>query len=108
MMHLPHDESMTEEKKHRFTAHIADAEPFAFTISLDEEPVFRRAAYHVNELWKKMSAEQPGKTSHDVLAKVALAFAELYYRKADQLSRQTDLLDKFEKELDEILVKIDD
>ena len=98
---------MNEEKKHRFTAHIADAEPFVFSIGLSEEPVFRRAAFHVNELWKKMSAEQPGKSSHDVLAKVALAFAELYYRKADQLAQQTSLLDKFEKDLDEILIKID-
>ena len=44
---------MNEEKKHRFTATIADLEPFVFSISASEEPIFRRAAFHVNELIKK-------------------------------------------------------
>lgn len=98
---------MEDEKKHRFTAKIADAEPFVFNIGLSEEPVFRRAEYHVNELWRKMCREQPGRSSHYILAKVALAFAELYYRKAEQLNAQTAMLDGFEKQLDEILLQID-
>lgn len=98
---------MEEEKKHRFTAKIADVEPFGFNIALSEEPVFRRAEYHVNDLWRKMCREQPGRSSHYVLAKVALAFAELYYRKAEQLSAQSSLLDDFEKQLDKILLQID-
>lgn len=98
---------MENEKKHRFTAKIADVEPFGFNIAQSEEPVFRRAEYHVNELWRKMCREQPGRTSHYVLAKVALAFAELYYRKAEQLNSQTELLDGFEKELDSLIIQID-
>ncbi len=98
---------MEDEKIHRFTAKIADAEPFAFNIALNEEPVFRRAEYHVNELWRKMCREQPGRSSHYILAKVALAFAELYYRKAEQLNTQAALLDGFEKQLDDMLLQID-
>lgn len=98
---------MDDEKKHRFTAKIADVEPFVFNIGLSEEPVFRRAEYHVNELWRKMCREQPGRSSHYILAKVALAFAELYYRKAEQLGSQSALLDDFEKQLDDILLQID-
>lgn len=98
---------MDEETKHRFTAQIADVEPFVFTISLSEEPVFRRAAYHVNELWRKMCAEQPGKSSHYVLAKVALAFAELYYRKAEQLASQSQMLADFESNIDRILLDME-
>lgn len=78
-----------------------------FSISLSEEPVFRRAAYHVNELWRKMCAEQPGKSSHYVLAKVALAFAELYYRKAEQLASQSQMLADFETKLDRILLDME-
>ena len=78
-----------------------------FTISLSEEPVFRRAAYHVNELWRKMCAEQPGKSSHYVLAKVALAFAELYYRKAEQLASQSQMLADFESNIDRILLDME-
>lgn len=82
-------------------------EPFGFNVTQSEEPVFRRAEYHVNELWRKMCREQPGRTSHYILAKVALAFAELYYRKAEQLNAQSALLDDFEKELDKMLLQVD-
>lgn len=95
---------MNEEKQHRFTATIADVEPFAFNIKLSEEPIFRKAAYHVNKLWQQMQADQPGKSSHYALAKVALAFAELYYRKSEQLAAQAKLLEDFEHDLDEILM----
>ncbi len=98
---------MNEDKLHRFTAHIADVEPFVFNIKLSEEPVFRRAVYHVNEFWTKMSREQPGKDSHYILAKVALAFAELYYRKADQMVEQQRLMEDFEQKLDSLLIKLD-
>lgn len=100
---------MTNEdaQRHRFTAKIADAEPFAFMIELSEEPIYRRAAYMVNTQWKKYMESQPGKSSHYALAKTALAFAELYYRKSEQLNAQTALLDDFEKELDKILLAMD-
>lgn len=98
---------MDVKKTHKFTAKIADVEPFAFTISEDEEPVFRRAEYHVNQLWQKMCREQPGRSSHYILGKVALAFAELCYRKAEQLDAQSALLDDFEKRLDEFLLATD-
>lgn len=99
---------MNEEKRHRFTATIADVEPFVFTIAASEEPIFRKAAYHVNSLWQKMRNDQPGKSSHYVLAKVALAFAELYYRKSEQLVSQSKMLEEFESELDRLLLKMDD
>lgn len=98
---------MDDRNKHKFTARIADLEPFVFSVELSEEPVFRRAAYHVNELWKRMCSEQPGRSSHYILGKVALAFAELYYRKAEQLAAQGQLLDDFEKQLDSFLLQID-
>ncbi len=99
---------MSEEKKHRFTANIADVEPFAFSTTLEEETIYRKAAYHVNELWKKMSHDQPDKSSKYILAKVALAFAELYYRKTEQLTNQSQLLDDFERDLDKILFAMDE
>lgn len=95
---------MTDEKLHRFTAKIADVEPFAFPIKLDEEEIYRKAVYHVNKLWNSHRDAQPGKSSHYALAKVALAFAELYYRKSDQLAAQSAVLDDFERELDDILM----
>ena len=95
------------KKLHKFTAKIADVEPFVFSISSEEEPVFRKAAYHVNELWQRMLHDQPSKSSHYAMAKTALAFAELYYRKSEQLSAQSDMLDQFEKQLDRILLSME-
>lgn len=98
---------MKDDKLHRFTAKIADVEPISFPIKLEEEEIFRKAAYHVNKLWQNNLAAQPGKSSHYALAKVALAFAELYYRKAEQLSAQSKMLDDFEQELDNILMAME-
>ncbi|MDE6288963.1 MAG: cell division protein ZapA [Muribaculaceae bacterium] len=96
---------MNEEKKHKFTARIGDVEPFVFDLTLSEEEIFRKATFHVNELWNRFRAKQPNKSSQYVLAKVALAFAELYYRKSEQLSAQKRMLDEFEKTLDEVLLE---
>lgn len=98
---------MNEEKRHRFTTKIADVEPFVFSITLEEEPIFRKAAFHVNQYWKEMQQKQPGKSSHYALAKVALAFAELYYRKSEQLASQARMLEEFEHELDDILLAME-
>ena len=80
-------------------------EPFVFDLTLPEEEIFRKATFHVNELWNRFRAKQPNKSSQYVLAKVALAFAELYYRKSEQLSAQKRMLDEFEKTLDEVLLE---
>lgn len=95
---------MNEEKKHRFTAQIADVEPLVFNITLAEEPIFRKAAYHVNEFYNRMMAESAGKPTSYALAKVALAFAELYCRKSEQLAAQSKMLDEFEQTLDRLLI----
>lgn len=95
---------MNEEKKHKFTAKIASVEPFVFNVKLEEEEIFRKAAHHVNEVYGKFQAIQPDKSPDYVLAKVALAFAELYYRKSEQLAAQSRMLDSFEKTLDNMLM----
>lgn len=98
---------MSEEKQHRFTAVIADAEPIVFKIDAAEETIYRKAVKHINDFWRKMQADQPGKSSHYALAKVALGFAELYYRKAEQLEEQSRMIENFEKSLDDILMKME-
>ena len=96
---------MADEERYRFTAKIGDVEPFAFLISAAEEPIYRRALFHVNDLWKKMRDSLPNRSSQLAMAKVALAFAELYYRKSEQLTRQSQVLDDFEKEIDALLLQ---
>lgn len=89
------------------TVAVADAEPIVFKVDASQEAIFRKAAHSVNELWNKWRAADPGKSSHYVLAKVALAFAELSYLKSEQLDYETTMLADYEKELDEILLKME-
>ncbi len=99
---------MNNENKNRFTAVIADVEPITFVITPEEEQIFQKASYHVNDVWRKMQKDQPCKSSHYILAKVALAFAELYYRKSEQLNAQSQMLEDFERDIDSILLSMED
>lgn len=88
----------------RVTIKIADVEPIHFEIDRNEEIIYRKAEYHINKLWGEWRQVHKNKSSQEVLARVALAFAELYYRKTDQLESQARMIDDFEKELDELLL----
>lgn len=93
--------------KLRVTIKIADVEPIHFVIDRDEEIVYRKAEFHVNKLWADWRQALKNKSSQDVLARVALAFAELYYRKSEELENQARMIDSFEKQLDDLLLKVD-
>ncbi len=93
--------------KLRVTIKIADVEPIHFEIKRDEEVIYRKAEYHVNKLWSEWRQAHKNKSSQDVLARVALAFAELYYRKSDELENQARMIDNFEKQLDDLLLKVE-
>lgn len=99
---------MSSKKQHKITVEIADVEPFSFEIDHDQEPIFRKAVFHVNTLWEKFRARQAEKSSEFILAKVALAFTELFVRRNEQLEAQSKLLDEFERSLDDILLKMED
>ena len=96
---------MKQQNEHRITIKIADVEPIHFEIDRDEEIVYRKAEYHVNKLWSEWRQANKNKSSQEVLARVALAFAELYYRKSDQLEGQARMIDNFEKQLDDLLLQ---
>ena len=93
--------------KLRVTIKIADVEPIHFEIDRDEEIVYRKAEFHVNKLGADWRQAVKNKSSQDVLARGALAFAELYYRKSDELDSQARMIDNFEKQLDDLLLKAD-
>jgi predicted S18 family serine protease len=95
---------MKKKEKQQFTATIADVSSIRFEIRPEEEEIYRKASYYVNNLWNKYREKEPNGDSRVALAKVALAFAELYVRKETQLKEHDMLLDKFESELDDILL----
>ncbi len=84
----------------RITIKIADVEPIRFTIKREEEAIYRRAEYHVNKLYDQWRNSGHKQSPMEVMSRVALAFAELYYRKSELLDAQAEVLDRFEQKLD--------
>lgn len=97
---------MSEERQHTIKVVVAN-ETLSFRIDASEETSFRKAAFSVNEMWSKMCAAQPSKSSHYALAKVAMAFAGLCYNKNQQLEAQSKLLNDLEHNLDELILKME-
>ena len=89
--------------KLKISIKIADVEPIHFEIDRNEEIIYRKAEYHISKLWNSWRQQSKNKSSHEVLERIALAFAELYYRKSDQLEQQAKLIDDFDRQLDKLL-----
>lgn len=90
--------------KLNITIKIADIEPIHFEIERQEEEIYRKAEYHINRLWESWHKSQPRRSADQLMARIALAFAELYYRKIDQLEQSEKMLADFESSLDDILL----
>lgn len=94
---------MDEQKKHNLTAKIADVEPFKLQITLNEESFYRHIIEQLNKIWGKIHYGPGGVPSQVALAKVALYYAEMYYRKTALAGEQSRILSDFEQELDKVL-----
>lgn len=98
---------MDEQKKHNLTAKIADVEPFKLQITLNEESFYRHIIEQLNKIWGKIHYGPNGVPSQVALAKVALYFAEMYYRKSALAADQSRTLADFEAGLDKALESMD-
>lgn len=98
---------MTEDPKHNITARIADVAPFKLLVAESEEPFYRYIIEQLNRLWTKIHYGAGGVPSEVALAKVALYFAEMYYRKSALATSQADSLADFETRLDELLRELE-
>lgn len=90
--------------KLRVKIKIADVE-IPLDIDRNDEEVYRKAAYHINQLWGDWRTALKNRSPQEILARIALAFAELSYRKSDELEHQARMIEHFEKQLDELLLK---
>lgn len=97
----------TTDDKLNITIRLADVKPLSLSIDRDEEPRYREAEKLVNTLWNKWMARFKGTdSSEEVMAKVAFQFARLYSQAYRDNKATNELLTDFEKELDEIVIKI--
>lgn len=72
-------------------------------ISPSEEEVLREAERQINSLWNSWQQQFPKKSEGEVMAMVALRFAELYFiseRRTEEIGAR---LDEFERQLDALL-----
>ena len=97
----------TEDNNLNILIRIADVEPIALTIPSNEEEGYREAEKLVNTLWNKWIDKFDGdNSSQRVMAMVAFQFARLYSKSYNQNVAVNDYLTAFEKELDEVVLKI--
>ena len=92
--------------KLNITIRLADLDPMAMSVKLQEEEIVRSAEYNVNLVWSKwMEAYKKNKTSKEVL--VAYQFAKMYLEQRQQSQATQEVLTQFEDELDQMLLKVE-
>ena len=95
------------ENKINITIRLADVKPIPLCIPREDEPWYRETEKLVNTLWNRyMTRFRETSSSEEVMARVAFQFARLYgqaYRDNDATNK---FLTDFEKQLDEIVIKI--
>jgi hypothetical protein len=97
----------TDDKTLNILIRIADVDPIALTIPLDEEASYREAEKLVNTLWNKWKDRFDGdNSSQSVMAMVAFQFARLYSKSYNQNVAVNNFLTAFEQQLNEVVVKI--
>ena len=91
--------------KLNITIRLADLDPMAMSVKLQEEEIVRSAEYNVNLVWSKwMEAYKKNKTSKEVLA---YQFAKMYLEQRRQSQATQEVLTQFEDELDQMLLKVE-
>ncbi|MDE6198751.1 MAG: cell division protein ZapA [Muribaculaceae bacterium] len=93
--------------KLNITIRIAELPPFALQIDRSEEEMIRNAEYNVNKLWRTWRQRFTDKSSTEVLGMVAFQFAKLFTVLNRQADETAAVLDRFERQLDSILLDID-
>ena len=97
----------TTDIKTNITIKLADVKAFAMSIPVDDEPIYRESEQLVNKLWNKWMARFKGTdSSEEVMAKVAFQFARLYAQAYNNNIATNEFLTDFEKQLDEIVLKV--
>lgn len=98
---------MVNKGKKEIWLQLADVRPIPLSISPEEETRCREAEQLVNSLWDKWMRQFAEKgSSQEVLARVAFRFAKLYFDEYAANKSVNNFLEKFEKELDSIVIDV--
>lgn len=98
---------MKQPNEHRITVKITGSEVFKLPVAENEESFYRAVIEKINKningLCQGVGADRPTVA----LAKVALYYATILYRRTEAMAEQSRLLDDFEATLDSLLAGTD-
>lgn len=98
---------MTLPVTHKITVDISGAKPFKLPVDENEESFYRQIIEKINENCRRFQSGIEADDEQVALAKVALFYATMFYRRHDLVCRQGALLDAFEQRLDAFLGQFD-
>lgn len=98
---------MTMSNIHRITVQIPGAAAFKLPIGEDEESFYRKTIKAIENNCNRLRFGKDADPDDIALAKVALYYAIMYYRKCELLRSQGLLLEDFENRIDNLLAALD-
>lgn len=98
---------MKQLNKHLITVKIAGAEPFKLPVAENEESFYRYVIERINDNLNKFRSGTNADTENVALAKVALYYATMLYRKTELIRSEAELLERFEANIDRLLAGTD-
>ena len=98
---------MKQSNQHLITVNIAGAVSFRLPVAESEESFYRYVIDRINDNLNKFRYGANADPENVALAKVALYYATMLYQKTDLIRSQTELLDNFEKRIDQLLAGTD-
>lgn len=97
---------MNQSNTHLITVQIAGADPFRLPVAENEESFYRYVIQRINENLRDL--KKSGSDNDGVLlAKIALYYATMLYKKTELIRSQSELLEKFEDDIDKLLAGTD-
>lgn len=94
---------MKQSNQHLITVKIAGADAFKLPVAENEESFYRYVIERINENLQKFRYGSNADSDSVALAKVALYYATMLYRKTELMRSQATLLEDFETRLDSLL-----
>ena len=96
-----------DEKTLHITLHIANVAPLDLDIPPEMEPLMNRCAEGVNYMWSSLSTQYPDKRSADIIAMVAMRYAQAYYTLMEERHRNQKMVEGALKQVNDILLGIE-
>ena len=94
---------MNQQKEHRITIKIADADAFKLPVREDEESFYRHVIEQINSNVNRFRFGANADTPSVALAKVTLYYATMLYRQTNLINNQAEMLQAFEEKIDKLL-----